>query len=142
MPPARRRAPDTPDTPPAEPDRQQQDGADSGSSETNDLLRELLAAQQEHRAEVASLREELAAAKADRPAPRPVSSVVLTEEERQEQRQKEVAQYQFYCPGCGALYNRERECNGRGEAPHPPIEVVPTKELTDESSDHTAAPSS
>lgn len=47
----------------------------------------------------------------------------------------------FYCPGCGRRYGYQRECTGRGEAPHPAIEVVSTDELHgDDTSKHTAAP--
>jgi hypothetical protein len=45
----------------------------------------------------------------------------------------------FYCPGCGKRFQREGECTGTGEAPHPPIEVVSTDELSGEEG-HTAAP--
>ena len=46
----------------------------------------------------------------------------------------------FYCPGCGNRYNYERECIGRPEAPHPPIEVVSTDELNGDPANHTPAP--
>ena len=47
----------------------------------------------------------------------------------------------YYCPGCGARYNYQRECTGRAEAPHSPIEVVSTDELNSDSpDDHTPAP--
>lgn len=34
-----------------------------------------------------------------------------------------------YCVGCGARFKRARECEGRGEAPHPAIEAVPIGEI-------------
>lgn len=152
MPAARRRKPDTPDTSdPKLPQEQEQEqgkaesapdnAPDNQSNETNDLLRELIQSQKEHRAEVAELREEVAQARSERiSAPAP-SSAVLSPEELQERRQEEIAKHQFYCPACGALYDRERECSGRGEAPHPPLDVVSTKELQgDDTSKHTAAP--
>jgi len=44
----------------------------------------------------------------------------------------------FYCPGCGRRYEYRQQCTGRPEAPHPPIEVVSTDELSVDT--HTAAP--
>lgn len=57
---------------------------------------------------------------------------------RFDQYQKELEEAPFYCPGCGLRYNYQRECVGRGEAPHKPIEVVSTDEL--QGDEHTAAP--
>jgi hypothetical protein len=48
----------------------------------------------------------------------------------------------FYCPGCGRMYGYQRECTGSSEAPHPPIEVVSTDELSGDPEGHTPAPSS
>lgn len=121
------------------------DAPDNGDSQspaqsTDDLLRALLAEQQAHRAEVASLREELHAQPGRNRLP-VQSSTVLSPEELYENRMAEVNQHDFYCPGCGRLYDRERECTGRGEAPHPAIEVVSTDELKGEdTSKHTKAP--
>lgn len=47
---------------------------------------------------------------------------------------------EFYCPGCGRRYSYMRECTGTFEAPHPPIELVPTSELKGNPADLTAAP--
>lgn len=48
----------------------------------------------------------------------------------------------FYCPGCGKQVGYMKECTGKPEAPHPPIEVVPTDELASgDTSQHTPAPS-
>lgn len=105
-----------------------------------DMLRQLLADREQDRADLASLRQEIAKQRA--PLPPPPSSVVRSPEELAEARQREIAEHKFYCPGCGALYNRERECTGRGEAPHAAIEVVSTDELKgDDPSKHTPAPS-
>lgn len=46
----------------------------------------------------------------------------------------------FYCPGCGQQYHVERECIGRAEAPHQPILVVSTDELSGDPANHTPAP--
>lgn len=119
---------DTPDTPP--------------EPTTNELLQQLIADRAQDRASLAEMRAELNAAN-DRAtkARLPVSSVRHTAEELEEMRAEEIAQHAFYCPGCGALYDRERECRGRGEAPHPAIDVVSTDELKgDDPSKHTAAP--
>lgn len=47
----------------------------------------------------------------------------------------------FYCPGCGLRYQYQQKCTGKPEAPHPPIEVVSTDELSGDSEKFTAAPS-
>jgi hypothetical protein len=44
----------------------------------------------------------------------------------------------YYCPGCGRQYSYMRECTGRPEAPHAPIELVSTDELSGD--EHTPAP--
>lgn len=47
----------------------------------------------------------------------------------------------FYCPGCGRPYGYQTQCTGASaEAPHAPIEVVSTDELTGDPSGHTPAP--
>jgi hypothetical protein len=48
----------------------------------------------------------------------------------------------FYCPGCGKRVQYQQQCTGKPESPHPPIEVVPTDELSGDSEGFTAAPSS
>lgn len=111
--------------------------ADSPQS-TESMLTELLAAQKEHRAEVQQLRDELAASKV--PAPQ-VNVQALNAEELATKRAAEIAAYPFYCPGCGRLYDYQRQCTGSGEAPHPAIEVVATDELTSgDPTTHTPAP--
>lgn len=109
---------------------------------TDDMLRQIIADQAHARTENQALREELAKARvAPPPAP---SSAVLSPEDAARQRQDELATYEFYCPGCGKLSHYPRECTGRGEAPHPPIEVVSTDEIKGDNADdatlHTAAP--
>lgn len=106
---------------------------------TDDLLRQLLAERAEDRASLAALQEEIHRDRQQ--APRPVSSVVQSQEDLAAARAEELSQHDFYCPGCGRLYDYRRECSGRGEAPHPPLEVVSTDELKqDDTSKHTAAP--
>jgi len=110
-----------------------------GQSETNALLRQLLDERKQDRAELAALRQEFAQARVAAPAPR--SATPMSAEELMAERLREIEEHSFYCPGCGALYNRERECIGRLEAPHPAIEVVSTDELKgDDPSRHTEAP--
>lgn len=48
----------------------------------------------------------------------------------------------FYCPGCGMRANYQKQCVGKPEAPHPPIEVVSTDELQGDPEKHTPAPDS
>lgn len=119
------------------PDGENQEGTEQKSVE--ELLQELLTEQKNHRAEVAAMREELAKAKT--PAPQVNLSVVKTAEQLLEERMAEIRQHSHYCPGCGKLSKYMRECSGKAEAPHPPIDMVPTEELLgDDSSKHTAAP--
>jgi hypothetical protein len=112
---------------------------ESQPQSTDDLLRAVLQEQQAHRAEVAQLREELAKQKT--PVQQSVSSRPATAEELYEQRMADINEHEFYCPGCGKLGDYPQKCTGRGEAPHPPIEMVSTDELKgDDPSKHTAAP--
>lgn len=48
----------------------------------------------------------------------------------------------FYCPGCGRRSDYQKECRGSDVAPHPPIEVVSTDELSGDPANHTPAPAS
>lgn len=105
---------------------------------TDDLLRAVLAEQQQHRAEVAHLREELAASKQS-PQVYQAPSVALSAEDALAARMEEVGKHDFYCPGCGLLYDYQQRCTGKSESPHPPIEVVSTDELkAGDTSKHTA----
>lgn len=64
-----------------------------------------------------------------------------TIEDRTNRRLEAIAQAKFYCPGCGLLYQYEKECTGpKGGHPHAPIEVVSTEELGGDPQDHTPAP--
>lgn len=112
--------------------------ATTEGSTTEQLLKQLLEAQAAHRKEVAEMREELRAAK------QPVQQrldVVKTAEELFEERMAAIRQHSHYCPGCGRLSHYMRECTGRGEAPHQPIDMVSTEELTgDDPNQHTPAP--
>ncbi len=102
-------------------------------------LQDLHDMQAEHRAEVAALRDEIAK---QRTTPAAVSQNAPSAEEALAARMAEIENHPFYCPGCGRLYNYQRECVGTGTAPHPPIDVVSTDELkSGDESKHTAAPS-
>lgn len=46
----------------------------------------------------------------------------------------------YYCPGCGQRYDDQGTCTGTPVAPHGPIAVVSTKELSGDAEKHTAAP--
>lgn len=108
---------------------------------TEQLLQRILDEQKAHRDEVAQLRQQIAEQKATNPVQRPPSSVALSAEELAQQRANEIAEHDYYCPGCGRLFDYQRECTGRPEAPHAPIEVISTDELKGEdTSKHTAAP--
>jgi hypothetical protein len=48
----------------------------------------------------------------------------------------------FYCPGCGKRVQYQQQCTGTPAAPHQPIEVVSTDELSGDPEKFTAAPSS
>lgn len=63
-----------------------------------------------------------------------------TEEKASPEPQGESKDAPFYCPGCGLRYEYRQKCTGRPDAPHPPIEVVSTDELSGDPSKHTAAP--
>ena len=106
--------------------QQAQSDADGGT-DVRDLLNQLVTAQSEQRQEVQALRAELAKARA---TPLPASTArQLSPEELLAQRMQVINAHPYYCPGCGRTYNYQRECTGRGEAPHPAIDVVATDEL-------------
>lgn len=92
------------------------------------LLTQLLEAQQQHRDELAAMRRELDAERSRRPAPGP-SATPVDPATLQRERLEQVAEHSHYCPGCGRLYDYPQRCQGGREAPHPPIEVVSTDEL-------------
>lgn len=117
-------------------------------SKVADLLQQLVSSQQQYRADVQALRDEVNAAKTA-----PASVAPTSPEAAVAQRQQEIEEADFYCPGCGKLLKAQIECTGNGEAPHPPIEPVSADELrnapdpaTDPEGykkwqqDHTAAP--
>lgn len=81
------------------------------------------------------------------PVPEADATEPVAEEPQAEQKVTRFDQYnqphpdgekEFYCPGCGRRYEYRRECTGSAEAPHSPIEVIPTAEL--QGDEHTAAP--
>lgn len=103
-----------------------------------EMLQQILADQQAHRAEVAELRAKIDAQKSPAPAQ---SASAQSAEELYAARMEDVKAHSHYCPGCGTLSHFIRQCFGRPEAPHPPIDMIPTDELTsDDTSQHTAAP--
>lgn len=105
---------------------------------TDDLLKQILAEQQQHRAEVAALREQV---NAQKPTPAPQGQRQYSAEEAAALRADEIALHPFYCFGCGLLYDYQRECRGKPESPHPALDVVSTDELKQEDvSQHTHAP--
>jgi hypothetical protein len=106
---------------------------------TEDLLRAVLAEQQQHRQEVASLREELAAAATKSTVVAVPATLPLSPEDALLARMNEVSKHDYYCPGCGRLVDYQQQCQGKAESPHPPIEVVSTDELKT-GDQHTAAP--
>lgn len=107
---------------------------------TDELLSTLVENQAAQRAEIAALRNELA--KSKQPAP-VATTQILTPEELLARRMAEIEQHPFYCPGCGRLFDYQRECTGRPEAPHQPVEVVSTDEIkSGDPAQHTAAPGS
>jgi len=103
-----------------------------------ELLAELLKAQQEHRAEVNALRDEIA--KSRKPQQQ-FQMVAKSAEELYEERIAEIREHAFYCPGCGKLSKYVKECFGKAESPHPGIEMIPVDELlSGDPSTHTPAP--
>ena len=108
---------------------------------TEELLTQLLEAQEANRKELAAMRAEIDSRQPPRPSGAPLTQ--LSPEEALSARMDTLNQHDWYCPGCGAVFHYQRECTGRGEAPHAPIDVVSTKEVTEgEPSDHTPAPNS
>jgi len=73
------------------------------------------------------------------PATRHTSADDTEEKDTSTESHKEEAP--FYCPGCGKRVQYQQQCTGRPDAPHPPIEVVSTDELSGDASKLTAAPS-
>jgi hypothetical protein len=108
---------------------------------TDEMLTQLLAAQDEYRKDVAALKAELAAQRSGAPAQVALANAPSAEEALAN-RLAEIADYAFYCPGCGALYHYAQKCLGLdGSHPHAPIEVVSTDELkSGDPTQHTAAP--
>ena len=102
------------------------------------MLQTLLQKQQEDRAEMATLRQEVAASR--KPAP-VVTANAPSPAEALEARMADVNEHSHYCPGCGKLSTYIRDCLGNPASPHPPVQMVSTDELKgDDVSKHTAAP--
>jgi hypothetical protein len=106
----------------------------------NITLSDVLQEQARLRQELLETRRELDQRTA---APAP-SALPVSEEEALQARYQEIAEHDFYCPGCGRLYDYQRQCQGSPTAPHPPIEVVSTDEIHEGANpdDHTPAPAS
>lgn len=102
--------------------------AQGQAQSTNDLLQQIITQQEQHRAEVAALREQIDAQK-QQPAPQQAPATNLSPEDALKARMEEVGKHDFYCPGCGLLYSYQQRCTGKAESPHPAIEVVSTDEL-------------
>lgn len=103
---------------------------------TDDLLRAVLEEQKAHRLEVAELKQQISSSRPSTPA---APAANLSPEEAMEARMEEIGKHDFYCPGCGLLYDYQQRCTGKSEAGHAPIEVVSTDELkSNDTSKHTA----
>jgi hypothetical protein len=109
-------------------DEPENGGADEPQS-TDDLIRQVLAEQQQNRAEVAELRKQLDAAKQPVQA---APSTVPTAEEALAARMQEISEHDFICPDCGLLYDYQQKCTGKVESPHPASEVVSTDTVKSE----------
>ena len=111
---------------------------DTAAPSVEELLAELLQAQKEHRAEVNALRDEIN--KSRKPQVE-YQMVAKSAEQLYEERIAEIREHAFYCPGCGKLSKYVKDCTGKAEAPHPPIEMIPVDELlSGDPSTHTPAP--
>jgi hypothetical protein len=103
-------------------------------------LQDLHDMQAAHRAEVEQLRNEISASRVSQPTQ---TANAPSAEEALANRLAEIANFPYYCPGCGALYHTQYTmCVGLdGSKPHAPIEVVSTDELkAGDPSKHTPAP--
>lgn len=115
------------------------DTTENTAPTTDELIAQFLAEQKQHRDELAALRSQLEAHKISPPTGHQVRP--QTPEELFAARMEEIAQHEFYCPGCGKLADYPQQCRGRAEAPHQPIEVISTDELkSGDPSQHTPAP--
>ncbi len=103
-----------------------------------ELLQKMLTAQAEHRAEVQALRTEIAKNRA------PVQfmpQIQKSPEQLYEERVADIRDHSYYCYGCGKLSKYPKECSGKKEAPHPPMEMISVEELlSGDPSQHTPAP--
>lgn len=105
---------------------------------TDDILRAILAEQQQYRQQISELQTQINATKT--PAPVALANAP-SPEEALKTRMLDVSQHDYYCPACGALYDYRQQCNGTGDQPHSATEVVSTDELkSGDATKHTAAP--
>lgn len=104
---------------------------------TDDLLRAILTEQQSYRDQIATLKQQIADTKPA--APVAVPAVNLSAEDMLAARMQEIGKHDYYCPGCGLLYDYPQRCSGRAESGHAPIEVKSTDELkSGDPSQHSA----
>lgn len=102
---------------------------------TEQLLQQILKQQEEHRQEVAKLREQY-----ERPVVQAASATPLSPEDALAARLQEVEGHSHYCPACGLLYDYPQRCHGKAESGHPPVEVISTDELkSGDPSQHSTA---
>lgn len=94
----------------------------------------------EYRAEVAALRQELAA---HRPRVVTVGAAQESVQDRLDARLAAIAKNSHYCPACGTLSKYPRICVGPDtlHPSHKPLEMVTTDELGGDPAKHTRAPS-
>lgn len=105
--------------------------------ETMEEVAALAEALKSYRAEIALLRQEIAAS---RPRVQQVTATLETPEQRLEARLAAIAEASHYCPGCGALGKYPQKCEGTKTGPHKAIEMVSTEELSGDPALHTRAP--
>lgn len=115
-------------------------GSRASETMTPDQAQELGAGFAAMRAEIAALRDELHKSNVSVAA---IPVPTETAADRQAARDAAIAKASYYCPGCGNLGNYAQACNGLpGVGGHPPIEMVPTDELSGDPANYTKAPAS
>ena len=111
--------------------------APAAPATTDDILRAILAEQQQYRQQISELQTQINATK--QPAPIALANAP-SPEDALKARMLDVQEHDYYCPACGRLYDYRQKCTGSGDQPHSPIEVVSTDELkSGDTAKHTAA---